>query len=293
MRLRAKTQMREINEIRNSVSGRGRIELALDSASESLTGGKVQLSGMKDTFFWLISKAQMVADIPTWLGAYEKAMAELNPVQGETSADLEARAVALADQAVLDSQGGGQIKDLAQIQRGGPLMKLFTTFYSYFNVTFNLTVESVKKTDFKSAESVGRLAVDLLMLYTVPAALGLIIRQALRGGDDDESFAKKLGKEHLSYLLGTMVGFREANSAIQGFQYQGPAGMRGYAALSKLVQQLGQGEADEALWKSLNDVAGIFLHYPAGQVQRTVSGIAALQDGETANPKALLFGAPK
>ena len=35
-------------------------------------------------------------------------------------------AVAEADQAVLDAQGGGQIKDLAAIQRGGQLQKLFT-----------------------------------------------------------------------------------------------------------------------------------------------------------------------
>jgi hypothetical protein len=38
---------------------------------------------------------------------------------------------------VIDSQGGGQIKDLASVQRGGPMLKLWTNFYSIFNVTFN------------------------------------------------------------------------------------------------------------------------------------------------------------
>jgi len=45
----------------------------------------------------------------------------------------------MADQAVLDAQGGGQVKDLAAIQRGGATQKLLTTFYGYFNTTFNLS----------------------------------------------------------------------------------------------------------------------------------------------------------
>jgi hypothetical protein len=95
-----------------------------------VTLDKLHKQAVVDSFFWLIYKGQQVADIPTWLGAYEKAMSD--------TANDEARAIALADQGVLDSQGGGQIKDLAGIQRGGPLLKLWTAFYSYFNVTYNL-----------------------------------------------------------------------------------------------------------------------------------------------------------
>jgi hypothetical protein len=112
MRLRSKTLQREISEIRNVVAGKN--------------------SAVEASFFYLITKLQLVADIPTWLGQYHKAV--------EKGAD-EKSAVAQADQAVLDAQGGGQIKDLAGIQRGGPLLKLFTNFYSFFNTTYNLTGE--------------------------------------------------------------------------------------------------------------------------------------------------------
>jgi hypothetical protein len=54
----------------------------------------------------------------------------------------EPRSVALEDQAVIYSQGSGQAKDMAEMQRGGPLMKLWTSFCSFFNTTSNLSVES-------------------------------------------------------------------------------------------------------------------------------------------------------
>lgn len=119
----------------------------------------------------------------------------------------DAKAIALADQAVLDAQGGGHIKDLAGIQRGGPPKKLFTSFYSFFNTTYNLSVEGVKRTDFKKSADVGRLVVDFLLLYTIPAVLGQMVIGALRSdrGDDDD-LAEKLIRAQLAYLTGTMVG---------------------------------------------------------------------------------------
>jgi hypothetical protein len=76
------------------------------------------------------------------------------------------------------------------------------------------------------------------------------------------------------------------------FGYTGPAGARFFAEAYKLAKQINQGELDEALAKAANNVAGIIFHYPAGQVQRTVQGIAALQDGE-GTPASVVFGAPK
>ena len=75
--------------------------------------------------------------------------------------------------------------------------------------------------------------------------------------------------------------------------YSGPAGARFFSSVAKLIQQTGQGEADAAFWRSLNETAGILLHYPAGQVRRTVEGFNAMMEGETKNPLALLVGPRK
>ncbi len=271
MRLRSKTQTREIAEIRNKISKGG------------------IMPKVEETYFYAIVKMQAVVDVPTWLGAYEKYM--------EQTGNDEPKAIALADQAVVDAQGGGQTKDLASIQRGGPLKKLFTTFYSYFSATWNLSVESAGRTDFKKIGDVGKFAVDMLLLYTIPVVLTAALKEVVKGGqgpDDDEEWYAWLIKEQLSFMTGTLVGLREISSAIQGmYGYSGPAGTRFFSEAGKLVKQAEQGELDAALAKSANNTAGILFHYPAGQVQRTIEGFLALKDGTTANPAALLFGPPK
>lgn len=266
MRLRGKLLNREIGEIRNRVKPAG-------------------VSNLEAGYFYLIQKFQLVADIPTWLGAYQKAIEADND---------EKRAVALADQAVIDAQGAGALKDLAEIQRGGPLMKLWTNFYSYFNTLYNLSAESVHRTNFKDPLSVARLAVDFTMLYIVPAALGMILHDTLAGDppDDPEELVKKLAQEELSYLLGTVVGLRDLGGALKGYDYSGPAGIRAFKDISALVEQVGQGEGDPAFWRALNNTAGDILHYPAGQVDRTARGIKAVID-DHAPLSAVLFGPPK
>ena len=266
MRLRAKTMQREIAEIRNTVN-KG-----------------ATMTAVEGSFFYLIGKMQLVADVPTWLGMYEKAMA---------GNETEERAIALADQAVLDSQGGGQIKDLSLVQRGGQWQQLFTNFYSFFNVTYNQLAESINETKKVGPSRLPLLAVDFLMLTFVPATLGFLLKAAAKGtlGDDDEDeLLKKLAAENVGYLFGMMIGTREIGSAVAGTMgYQGPAGTRFFSSLGNLKNQISQGEADEAFWRSINDVGGILLHYPSLQIDRTVRGIMELtEDGE--NPLAIFFG---
>ena len=271
MRTRGDTMQREINEIRNRV--------------HSQTGGK--LEAVQDSFFWLIGKMQLVADLPTWIGQYEKSMAA-----GQT----HERAVALADQAVLDSQGGGQIKDLSAIQRGGPLMKLWTNFYSFFNVTYNLVAEASGRNTGPEGLQAGRLAADYLMLLVVPSVLAVLLKEALKGGGDDdpEKLLEKLAREQLNYMAGTMVGLRDVASFINAKGgYTGPAGQRFFSEFAKLGKQVEQGEIDAAALKALNNVSGIVLHYPAGAVQRFVEGVIAINEGETINPLAPVVGPPR
>jgi hypothetical protein len=288
MRSRARTQQREINEIRNAVGvSTGKLTGWVDEVLRKTTFDLVTKQAIADSYFVMIQKMQQVADIPTWLGAYEKAMHG-----GET----EDRAVAMADQAVLDSQGGGQTKDLSRAQRGGPLMKLWTNFYSFFNTTYNLAAESTRRTHLNNPAEVGRLAVDYLMLFTIPAVLGYLIKNALRPGGDggDKHFWLTLVREQAAWLLGLMVGTREFSGLASGYYgYEGPAGAGAFSEIGKVVQQASQGKLDEGLIKSLNDAAGIVFHYPAGQLRTSVEGVLAIAEGKTKNPMAIVTGAPK
>jgi hypothetical protein len=290
MRLRGQTQQREINEIRQQIGvSTGRVSGWVDAALETV-GDPVTRHGIADSYFWMIQQMQRVADVPTWLGAYEKAM---------DRGEHEDRAIALADQAVLDSQGGGQIKDLSQVQRGGPMMKLWTNFYSFFNVLHQQHREAHGRAarEANYAVKVGRLGADYLMLFVVPATLGYLLRNGLRPGDNDDDdanlWAVILG-ENAAYLAGTMLGLREISGAIQGsYGYEGPAGARAFATFSRLAQQVKQGELDAALYRATLESAGILLHFPAAQIRRTLEGMMALAEGKTLNPMALLTGPPR
>ena len=259
---RGRTQFRELNEIRNRV--RGQTEVA-----RRVTAG---------TYF-LMMNMQRTVDVPTWLGAYQKAL---------DAGKTDAKAVALADQAVRETQGSGLISDLAAIERGGPMMKLFTVFYSYMNTVYNMTAVQTY-----TARGRGKLAADYVMLLVVPVVLGQAIKNLVQPDADDEEFdpealARKLAAEELSFLMGTMVIAREFGGAAQiltgadgvRMGYGGPAGLRAAGEIYGLATQAEQLEFDRAFRRSAINTLGALTGLPSAQVNRTIDGIEAVIEGE-------------
>ena len=272
---RSRTQFRELNELRNMVQ------------DESETMRAVKLGA-----YYMMMRMQRLVDVPTWLGAYEKAIG-----QGHD----EATSISLADQAVIDSQGGGMVKDLSAIERGGPGLKLFTVYYSFMNTAFNLaTMQGM------TAKSKGKLAADYLMLFVVPVVLTYGLKSALTPGKGDdewdwEKIAKDLAAEELSYLMGTMIVLREFGEAakvVTGAEggardYSGPAGLRLISDSYKFLKQAGQLEFDDAFRKAAINLLGDITGLPSAQANRTITGINALAEGETENPAAIVLGFKK
>ena len=248
---------------------------------------------MTQTAYFLMMQCQQMVDVPTWLGAYEKAVSEGND---------DERSISLADQAVIDAQGGGQTKDLSAIERGGPAQKLFTVFYSFMNTALNLGVQKGMNSP-PTAAGRAKLGADMLMLYTVPAVLGALLKDALTpgdsgDGDDWRKLLKKLLGEQLSFLLGLMVVAREFGEAGKGLlglsdhprDYSGPAGVRLVADTGTAAKQIQQGEFDDQLRKAVINLAGDVFALPSAQINRTITGFNALKEGKTHNPAALAMG---
>lgn len=279
MRLRAKTFNREIAEIHGRVKkDRG-----------STIAGRV-IDGLAASRFVLMQKTQLLADVPTWLGAKEKALAQ--------GAD-EATAIALADQAVIDSQGGGQVKDLAKVQRGGPAMKLLTMFYSYFSTTYNLTAESAAKRraqarDGEIASAAAGFAADMVLLYAIPALGPALLLSLLSGDDlpeDPEELAKWAAKKQLSFALAPVVLARELGGTVEGFDYAGSPAMRLVSDIGRAGKQTAQGEIDEAMVLAYVRLMGDAFGIPTTQLTRSYRGWTAWADGD-APPTSILFGPP-
>lgn len=267
---RARTRYRELNELRNRVQGqRGVRQAVLESA------------------YVMMMRMQQMIDVPTWLGGYERAIAEGSD---------EARAIALADQGVIDSQGGGQTKDLSAIERGGPAQKIYTSFYSFMNTTLNVLVARGM-----THRSAAKTAADILLISIAPSMLMEIMKDLLTPGggeDDDYELWKKLASAGLDAIFGLVVLGREFSEAaamglgISEFPrgYSGPSGLRLIGDTYKLGQQVGQGEFDDSFRKASINLTGSLFGLPAAQINRTITGAQALAEGETENPAALVFG---
>ena len=266
MENRARTRFRELNEVRNSLRRQGRVKQQL------------YRWGYAPLLFF-----QQQVDVITWHGEYNKQLAA-----GMNEAD----AVALADQAVLDAQGGGELKDLSAIERD-PVGKIFTVFYSYMNTVLNLGIVTVK-----GRASIGRKAAALLTLFTVPAIIDTLLGTMLTLGDDDdddETLGQKLVEGQIGYLMGLTVLTREASGAAKALfgadkgSYKGPTAFRFFDDLHKAAKQIGQGEMDEAMLTSIINLSGDF-GLPSAQINRSIKGIKALQEDKTDNPLALIVG---
>lgn len=266
MRLRAKTFNKELREIRGSVAGQSNAMRVIDAG-----------------LFAVMQKMQLVADVPTWVGQYEKSIAQ--------GLDEDA-AVAMADRAVLESQGGGSTKDLSEVQRKHPML---TQFYSYFSVTLNLTAESTAATNFKNPRAVAGWLGDMALLLIIPAILPSMLMYALKGGgdDDEKAWAKRIAQWQLGYLMGMVVGVRELSGAVSGFDYAGPPVGRIVADLGKAGKQTDQGEMDEPAVMAYIKLMGTAFGIPVVQALRSYKGWKAWDEGQPgAGPQSALFGPP-
>jgi hypothetical protein len=270
MRARGLTTMRELAELKNQVKGQSKLRNNLDSAA-----------------YALMLRAQQLVDVPTWWGAYEKAMSE---------GHAEDKAIDMADQAVIDSQGDGTINNQSAVERGGPGMKALTVFYSFQNALLNLGVaQTMTKT------SKAKLTGDYMLLFVAPVILTSLLKAAFTPGDsgdwdDLSSIARKLLKEEISQLMGLFVGVREFANLYDAFEgkstgeYSGPSGFRIIPETMRLAKQIGQMEFDDQLRKTIVNEAGLLLRLPSAQINRTITGAQALSEGKTSNPAALVFG---
>ena len=202
----------------------GEVRHRMDTLDRDVRAGMDQLAG-KNGFiteaqrfaFHGIGLADRMVVIPTWIGAYNKAIAA-----GET----DENAVYAADKAVRQSQGSGSAKDLASVQRGtgkgGELLKYMTMFYSYMSAMYQRQRTLGRDVGTAEVRDVPALMSRALWLVIVPPVLSQIL--AGRGPDDDEDWGTWSFKQMLFNALGPIPIVRDA---AQPF-WEGVIGKRGF-----------------------------------------------------------------
>lgn len=128
---------------------------------------------------------QNTVDVVTWLGAYNEAI--------ETGGD-DIDAVRSADSAVRQTQGSLNAEDVSRFETGTPFQRLFTMFYSYFNMQANLMgTEFIKVArDMGLKKGAGRGIYVYVMGFAIPAVMSELIVRAMSAegidADDDDQY---------------------------------------------------------------------------------------------------------
>lgn len=241
--------------------------------------------------FALMANVQFYSvDMPTWYGAYFKA---------QNDGAAEGDAIAMADQAVIDAQGGGELHQLAAMQSGAgtkyaALLRVLTNFMSYMVTTYNLGVQRVRNA--RTTGQIAALALDFVLLAVIPVAGKMLIDALTRGvgGDDEpEEWAERYAREQLAFVFGPFLGISQFAGSVRGddaFGYSGPAGFAIFNEMNKLGIALAEGDFDGSFWRPANRALGMVFHYPAGQIDASVRGALSYFNGETDNPAAFFFG---
>lgn len=237
--------------------------------------GQRNLSAVKKFAFHGIGYMDRVVVIPSWLGAYDKAIAE-----GMSEED----AIYSADKAVRQSQGAGSVKDLAAIQSGrgtfGEAGKLLTMFYSFMSGfyqrqrTFGRDVRAAKLSDAPG------LIARAWWLFVVPPLLSELLAGRTPDDDDDESWAEWAISAMIFQIFGPIPVLRDVGAPLwakaadrPSFGYRFTPAQGGVESVLNVGSDLGKiarGEETKRATRNAIEMTGYFTGLTTGQM-----GVAA------------------
>ena len=147
----------------------------------------------------LLSETDLMLSVPIWKDVYDVEYSKFVQKEGISLEWADQRAIELADKAIIDIFGSGDIKDQAGIQRNkGTIANFATTFYTYAGTLWNMQLDGFyafkDRGDFKKFARV--IFYDLFMQAVI-----MVIYNNLFGSDDDDDptkVAKSLTKEFVN-----------------------------------------------------------------------------------------------
>lgn len=190
---------------------------AIDQPSGKLAALSPYMVNLHKSFFYFTGYMDLATSVPTWLGAYAKAMD--GKVEG-VDAGAEPDAIGYADKVVRLTQSAGAPKDLAGVQRGGEAWRLFTMFYSQLSLQFNLYTRALDQQHRanvagKGVRNLPKLTAAAVALWFLPAVLEETIRGHGPDPDKDQDWLSWLTRKAATYPFGTIVLVRDLVNAIE------------------------------------------------------------------------------
>ena len=176
----------------------------------------------------LLDVTDNVTAVPVWIKAYNKM---LN--QGKT----EQEAIDFADTVIRRTLGSSRVQDVASMQRGGPMYRLFTAFQGFFNTQFNQWYREAHIDAKLISKGEGWEAFKRATAFLVSKwLLACLVNVFLSGEDnfeEDKKGWKNITKELLTYPISVAGG---PGGQAASVLFQQALGMENYGYKMSVVQ---------------------------------------------------------
>lgn len=253
--------------------------------------GQRSLSAVKKFAFHGIGYLDRIVVIPTWLGAYDKAIAEKMS---------EEDAIYAADKAVRQSQGAGAAKDLAAIQSGrgtfGEAAKLLTMFYSYMSAFYQRQRTFARDVRGASLSDAPGLIARAWWLFVVPPLLSEILAGRTPDDDDDESWAEWSITKIMFQIFGPVPVLRDIGPTLwakatdrPSFGYRFTPAQGGIESVINVGSDLGKiarGKETKRATRNAIETVGYFTGLTTGQMAVAAQFLVDVGQGD-ADPEGI------
>ncbi|BBB13659.1 acetyltransferase [Sphingopyxis sp. FD7] len=233
--------------------------------------GQRSISNVKKFAFHGIGYMDRIVVIPSWLGAYDKAIAA-----GMSEED----AIYAADKAVRQSQGAGAAKDLAAIQSGrgtfGEAGKLLTMFYSYMSAFYQRQRSFARDVRTARLSDAPGLIARAWWLFVVPPLLSELLAGRAPDDDDDESWAEWAASSMIFQIFGPIPVLRDVGPPLwakvsnrPSFGYRFTPAQGGVESVINVGSDLGKiarGEETKRATRNAIETTGYFTGLTTGQM---------------------------
>lgn len=256
-------------------------------------GTKIFGSKWEEAAFAMIQAMDAIVAYPTWMAKYNDAIGK--------GID-QAKAITLADDAVIRAQGSGLVMDTTALMRKPGAARLFTMFMSFAmnwqnrqRYYFSGFRESLRtgQSEIGTARFLSHFALEWL----APPMLTLLLIGMGRDGQPPEP--EEVGMELLGYWLMGVPIVREIPALFEYNKKFGDSaafkGLNAAVTATRGGMKIAAGEAsDEQFYRTMKstlDAIGFVAGVPTAPIWRTVEGTEAFIEGK-AGPLAPILGAP-
>lgn len=256
-------------------------------------GTKIFGSKWEEAAFAMIQAMDAIVAYPTWIAKYNDAIGK--------GID-QAKAITLADDAVIRAQGSGLTMDTTALMRKPGAARLFTMFMSfamnwqnrqrYYLAGFRESWRT-GQSEIGTARFLSHFALEWL----APPILTLLLIGMGRDGEFPE--LEDIGSELLGYWLMGVPIVREIPALFEYNKKFGDSaafkGLNAAVTATRGGMKIAAGEAsDEQFYRTMKstlDAIGFVAGVPTAPIWRTVEGTEAFIEGK-AGPLAPILGAP-